>query len=169
MKFFNRTHYPATEPSCAGGKTTAEYGLELDADGNEHLKIIGERPIYEIIQAAAEGANISSIITRWRAGDTSVLDQAAGVYGDFTNIPDNLAESHRAIISAQNYFNSLPLSEREKYGMNLNIFLNSFVDSLNNPIVNSETPAAAAASAATPETITVDGVTYSINKEVAAQ
>lgn len=167
MKFFNRTHYPATEFACAGGKTTAEYGLELDADGNEHLKIIGERPIYEIIQAAAEGCNISSIITRWRAGDTSVLEQAAGVYGDFTNIPDNLAESHRAIISAQNYFNSLPLSEREKYGMNLNTFLGSFVDSLNNPIVNSETPAAAPA--ATPETITVDGVTYSINKEVAAQ
>ena len=161
MSFFSRSFYPARTFTPSGGKTTAEFALELDEDGNEHLVICGERPIYDIIQASAEGASISHIITRWRAGDESVLNKSAGIYGDFTNIPDNLAASQQAIINAQNIFNSLPLSEREKYGMNLTTFLHSIVKA-----PAAQTPEAQAPAAQTPaETITVDGVTYSIKQE----
>lgn len=167
---FSRTSYPPRDFAPSGGKTTPEYGLELDSDGYEHLSIIGERPIYDIIQASAEGASIAHIITRWRSGDESVLNQAAGIYGDFSNLPDNLAESHQAIINAQNLFNSLPLSEREKFGMNLTTFLHSFasmgaVPPAAQPVVEPAAQPSAQASATKPETITVDGVQYSIKQE----
>ena len=166
MSFFNRSFPPERFFTPSGGKTTAEFALELDQDGNEHLVICGERPIYDIIQASAEGASISHIITRWRAGDESVLNKSFGIYGDFTNIPDNLAASQQAIINAQNIFNSLPLSEREKYGMNLTTFLHSIVKAPAAQTPAAQTPAAQTPAAQTPaETITVDGVTYSIKQE----
>lgn len=169
MKFFSRTDKPGREFTPSGGKTSPEYALELDSEGNEHLVICGEVPNYDIIQASAEGASISHIITRWRAGDESVLNKASGVYGDFTNIPDNLAASQQAIINAQNLFNSLPLSEREKFGMNLTTFLHA-VSSGEFEFKSSDakvsiTPTAPTSSKPA-ETITIDGVKYSINQEV---
>lgn len=128
------------------------------------MVISGFKPIYEIIQSSRDGACISSIITRWRAGDTSVLEKSSGVYGDFTNIPSNLAECHRAIIKAQNIFNSLPLSEREKYNMNLNTFLFETCNSFKNEPPLS-TPSVSSDPVPPPESITIDGRTYNIMKD----
>ena len=167
MRFFNRSFYSERQPSPSGSKEIPEYTLELTSEGVEKLVVCGFRPIYEIIQSSREGACISSIIARWRAGDTSVLQQSAGVYGDFTNIPDNLAECHRAIIKAQNVFNSLPLSERERYNMNLNTFLAEAFNPMNHQTNVPVDPVSPAVSSP-PESITIDGRTYNIKKEGAS-
>lgn len=178
MKFFSRSFYPSTVPADSGEKTVPEYGLQLDIDGNERLVEIGRMPIYDIIQASAEGASIAHIITRWRAGDDSVLNAASGVYGDFTNLPSDLAESHQLIIKAQNTFNSLPLAVREQFAMNLSNFLHAVsLDPglLSNP---GSAPNHAPSSAPNPQsptqsptqspaqTMVIDGITYQIKDGV---
>lgn len=156
MKFFDRSYKPPVKKSPSGGKTCPEFGLQFDIDGNEHLVVIGERPIYEIIQASAEGACIANVISRWRAGDTSVLERSEGFYGDFTDFPENLADCHQAVIKAQNIFNSLPLETREKYGMNFNAFLRGVARGDFTPAPSPSEPQ---------ETIMVDGRRYTIDKE----
>ena len=167
MKFFSRSNRPPLYTSTSGGKTTPKYGLELNNNGQEVLSIIGEEPIYEKIQASTVGTNISELILRWRAGDDSVLDQAHGVFGDFTDIPSDLASSQRAIMKVQSFFNSLPLSEREKYNMNFSAYLSDMVNQTSVPSAPAAPAALAvpAAPAVPADTITVDGKTYKFVQE----
>ena len=170
MKFFNRSSYPTVKFSPSGSKVIEEYGLERDSEGNERLVVIGQKPIYEIIQASAEGAAISNIITRWRSGDDSVLHVSEGFYADITEIPSSLSEAHSALIKAQNTFNSLPLEVREQFGMNLGRFL-SHVSDPNFSFKPDPDPVSQPSSdplivPTPPEFIEVSGVSYKINKEV---
>lgn len=162
MKFFNRSCYPSVKFSPSGAKTVPEYGLERDFEGNQRLVVIGEKPVYEIIQASAEGAAISSIITRWRSGDDSVLHVSEGFFADITDFPSSLAESQNALIKAQNTFNSLPLEVRQHFGMNFSRFLNHVSD----PNFSFTSDVTSPSPSSPPDVIEVDGVSYKINKEV---
>lgn len=164
MKFFSRSDRPPLYSSTTGEKTTVKYGLEINSDGEEVLSIVGTEPIYEKIQANSIGTNISELILRWRAGDDSVLDQAHGVFGDFTDIPSDLASSQRAIMKVQSFFNSLPLSEREKYNMNFSSYLNDMVHKFNSPAAPAD-PETPPTPGTPPSTITVDGKTYTFVQE----
>lgn len=92
-------------------------------DGNIKLEIIGKEDTDEMIQSYAESCDISVILARASAGDTSVLNQRVGSYGDFTQMPKTFAEMLQLQIDANNMFNSLPVEIKKKFDNDANKFL----------------------------------------------
>lgn len=92
------------------------YSPVFDKDGIMHLEEAGTEDIYDMIQSHKDSVDIHLILKRYSAGDFAALSRAQGMYGDFTQAPKTFAEALNALIGAENYFISLPVKEREKYG-----------------------------------------------------
>lgn len=125
MEFYSRSNLPTTiaQPKCE--KIVATYGKEVAKDGSIKVVETGKTNIYEKIQASKDDTLIYNILDRFNAGDTSVLYQRQGSYGDFTQAPKTLVEAQQALINAENYFNSLPLEVRKEFNHSLSEFLAS--------------------------------------------
>lgn len=125
MEFFSRTNKPATiaQPKCE--KIVPTYGKEIDKDGKVHIVETGKTNLYEKIQACKDDTLIYNILDRFVAGDVSVLQKNQGVYADITEMPKTLAEAQQSLITAENYFNSLPLDVRAEFNHSFSEFLAS--------------------------------------------
>lgn len=84
-------------------------------DGQIILNETGKFDISEFINSYADSTDMSFILARLAAGDSSVLNVSQGFFGDASI----LSEDHRAaldtVISAQTYFDNLPKETREKF------------------------------------------------------
>ena len=125
MEYYSRINKPVTiaQPKCE--KIVPTYGKEIDKDGKVHIVETGKTNLYEKIQASKEDTLIYNILDRFNAGDISVLQARQGVYGDFTDAPKTLAEAQQSLITAENYFNSLPLDVRAEFNHSFSEFLAS--------------------------------------------
>lgn len=90
-------------------------------DGQIVLNETGKFDISEFINSYADSTDMSFILARLSAGDSSVLNVSQGFFGDSSI----LSHDHRAaldtVISAQTYFDNLPKETRDKFN-------DSFVD-----------------------------------------
>lgn len=121
LKFGDRIR-TITEP---GSMYKIVYGSKIDKKGNIIVEPKSKENWYEKIQADADASDINTILAKYTAGDTSVLNSKQGSYLDITNIPDNYADILNQINEAQNIFNSLPIEKKEKFEFNLNKFLST--------------------------------------------
>ena len=124
-EFYSRSNLPVTiaQPKCE--KIVPTYGKEIDKDGKVHIVETGKTNLYEKIQASKEDTLVYNILDRFNAGDVSVLQKNKGYYGDFTDMPKTLAEAQQSLITAENYFNSLPLDVRKEFNHSFSEFLSS--------------------------------------------
>lgn len=124
-EFYSRTNMPTTiaQPKCE--KIVPTYGEEIDKDGKVHVVETGKTNLYEKIQASKDETLVYNILDRFNAGDVSVLQKNQGYYGDFTDMPKTLAEAQQLLITAENYFNSLPLEVRKEFNHSFSEFLAS--------------------------------------------
>lgn len=76
-------------------------------DGTIHLSPSGTIDTDEHIEAQRASTELSVIISKYLAGDASVLNRYAPVYADLTEGPKNLAESMQALINAERAFDAL--------------------------------------------------------------
>lgn len=87
-------------------------------DGQITLNETGKFDIAEFIESYAETTDMSFILSRLAAGDSSVLNVQHGFYGDSSF----LSHDHRAaldtVISAQTYFDNLDKETRDKFNDN---------------------------------------------------
>ena len=111
--------------SNPGSRFKTLYAPRFDDNGVMELVENGRENLYEFIQSHKESTDIHVLLDRYQRGDESVLSRRQGLYGDFTQMPNTYAEALNAMISAENYFNGLPVETRAKFGHSFQQFLAS--------------------------------------------
>ncbi len=84
-------------------------------DGQIVLNETGKFDISEFINSYADTTDMSFILSRLAAGDSSVLNVSQGFYGDSSILPDDHRAALDTVISAQTYFDNLPQETRDKF------------------------------------------------------
>lgn len=116
----------ATRKRCrinSGDRMKQEYQPVYNRAGVWHLEETKKTSLYLSIQSYAASCDINIIMARYRNGETDVLQQIQGVYGDFSNVPTNYADLMNAKLTAENLFNSLSAEVREKYNNSVTQFM----------------------------------------------
>lgn len=108
-----------------GDSVKVLYSPVFDKNGVMELEESGREDLYAYIQSFKDSVDIHQILKRYEDGDPTVLARVQGAYGDFTNMPSTYAEALNAMISAENYFNGLPVEVRAKFGHSFQQFLAS--------------------------------------------
>lgn len=120
--------------TCSGSSEKVVFTQILNERG-EHVLV--ERPsekysLYYEIQKHADECDINCIIARYMNGDINALNKVQGMYGDFVVVPNSYREYLDAALKAEMIFNSLPASDRAKYG-SVEQFIMSF-DHVERPV-----------------------------------
>lgn len=114
VEFFTRYNRPVTLISPTGDEYDKKYRIVIDERGHKVLKQDGKTNRYEKIQAHAEETSIEVILKRSEL-DPTVLYKRAGQYGDFTEMPQSLAEAQQMMIDLRHTFERLPVDVRKKF------------------------------------------------------
>lgn len=104
------------------------YTSQLREDGEIELIPSGKEDLYASIQSHKDSCDIHVLLARYRNGDVDALSRVQGAYGDFTEMPGTYAELLNALIAGENYFNSLPVEVKEKFGHSFEKFMVSMDD-----------------------------------------
>lgn len=99
-----RTRY-YTNP---GSSIKVTYGLHYGKKGEMELVEKGKVNLYDEIQSHADSVDIHVVLKRFANGETDVLNQRPGAYGDFSNMPRSFADVLNHINDAEQTFNRLP-------------------------------------------------------------
>lgn len=84
-------------------------------DGQIILNETGKFDIAEFINSYAETTDMSYILARLAAGDSSVLNVSQGFFGDASILADDHRAALDTVMSAQTYFDNLPKETRDKF------------------------------------------------------
>lgn len=125
-----RTQYQPRKRVVAnpGQREKVLWSPVFDKDGSFDLKESGREDLYASIQSHAESVDIHVILERFARGDVSALSKVQGIYGDFTTVPKTYAELLNSVIQGEQYFLSLPVEVRAKFGHDFNKWLVSMDD-----------------------------------------
>lgn len=127
MKIFTLGNPGPSETTPSGSPEAKTYKMCLDREtGHKTLVEDGKTNLYARIQEAAESCDINRIVARALEGDTEALNRVSGTYMDCTNMPSTLADMHQLIMDAHNEFDSLPLEIRERFGQDVNAYINEY-------------------------------------------
>lgn len=116
-KFFNNDIY--TDP---GNPYHVIYSPKVLKDGSIDLVESGVEDTDEIIQSFKESTDIRMILSRVANGETELLNEKNGIFGDFTGMPKTYAEALQLHIDANRLFNSLPVELKQKFDNDENKF-----------------------------------------------
>lgn len=94
---------------------------------NGELKLVesGKDDIKAMINSFRDSTDMTFILQRLAVGDTSVLSQRPGVFGDFTQMPTTYAEALQLVIDGRREFDSLPLNVKNLFNNDFRQFLAS--------------------------------------------
>lgn len=94
---------------------------------NGELKLVesGKDDIKAMINSFRDSTDMSFILQRLAVGDTSVLNQRPGIFGDFTQMPTTYAEALQLVIDGRREFDSLPLDVKNSFNNDFRQFLAS--------------------------------------------
>lgn len=108
---------------CASGDTLVPvYAPKVKADGSIEVVASGYEDLNAFIQSFKESTDIAFILAKLANGDTSVLHQKQGMYGDFTKMPQTFAEVLQFQIDAGRAFDRLPVDIKQKFDNDVNKF-----------------------------------------------
>lgn len=108
-----------------GSREKQLYSPIYDDRGVLHLRETGKHDLYAEIQSHRDSVDIHVLLARYRNGDTEALQRIQGAYGDFTQMPTTFAEALNTLIAAEQYFQSLPVDVRSRFGHDFNRFIAS--------------------------------------------
>ena len=117
MRYSEKTYY-----SNPGNPIHVIYSPIVDKNGNVELKATGKENTDDIIQSYAESCDIKNILKRVGEGNLDLLNQRVGQYGDFTKLPNTLAEALQMQINSKMLFESLPVEVKQKFDNDSNKF-----------------------------------------------
>lgn len=123
-------NYVSDVKSKVGSRYHTLYTSKL-VDGTIQLVASGQEDIYNYIQSHKDSVNINNILAKFANGDSSVLSRRQGMFGDFTKVPNSFADALNSVILGRQYFESLSLEDRQKFGNSFETFLTA----LDNPEV----------------------------------
>ena len=108
---------PAALPNNPGNRFEPEYKERYNDRGQPYLEKVGEVDTYEKIQSYKDECDVMAILSRYAAGDESVLAKP-GWYIDTSRLPQTYTEYMNLMNEKREEFNQLPLSIRQAFGMN---------------------------------------------------
>lgn len=108
-----------------GEKVIPVYGPKVKPDGTITVVEVGKTDLNAYIQAQKESTDMAFILAKLANGDTSVLNQRQGFYGDFTQMPKSFAEMLQYQIDAKEAFDHLPIDVKAKFNNDVNQFMAS--------------------------------------------
>lgn len=108
---------PVALPNEPGNRFESEYKERYDDRGQPYLEKVGEVDTYEKIQSYKDECDVMAILSRYAAGDESVLAKP-GWYIDTSKLPKTYTEYMNLMNEKREEFNQLPLSIRQAFGMN---------------------------------------------------
>ena len=113
-----------------GSRVKPLYRARRQENGLIELERTGDYDLYEEIQSHRESCELTSILRRFANGETEVLSRTQGMYGDFSSFPKSYAELLNRLIEGKAMFESLPLEERQRFGNDFGLWLQSFDDTV---------------------------------------
>lgn len=108
---------PLALPNEPGNRFEPEYKERYDDRGQPYLEKVGEVDTYEKIQSYKDECDVMAILSRYAAGDESVLAKP-GWYIDTSKLPQTYTEYMNMMNEKREQFNQLPLNIRQAFGMN---------------------------------------------------
>lgn len=114
---------PARFYSEPGTRIKTIYGPKFDDRGVMYLTELGKHNLYAEIQSHAQSVDIHVLLALYHNGDKEALSRVQGAYGDFTEMPTTFAEALNAMIGAEQYFNSLPVEVKDRFGQSFHRFM----------------------------------------------
>lgn len=121
------------------------YSAKVEKDGSVSLIKVGEENIQEKIDAAKDSTDIATIVAYYnQTGDESVLKRYVPVFGDFSKLPNSLAEFLQLRIDSENFFNALPSEIKKEFDNDSNKFFaqageKEWIEKLQ-PVINPSDP-----------------------------
>lgn len=133
---------PNSFVSNPGNRYKKNYIGDVQQNGMIELHETGKDDLWALHNACKDDADINVIVARFCAGDVSVLSRRQGFFGDFSDMPKNLAEFMSAGAASQDAYNKLPDDLKEKFP-DFQSWLNSlsngeFIDVLKNRGVDTQ-------------------------------
>lgn len=131
--------------SCPGRKTRPKYSAYCLENGTIELEECGTEYIYDDIQSYADSCDINLILARYAAGETDIISRVQGFYADVADMPDSYIGMFNLVNKGEEFFNSLPAEEKQKFNnsfpeflsaLNTPDFLDHFVEQSENSIEN---------------------------------
>lgn len=111
----NKTYWGSCPPASvtpSGDKLRPVFNW--NKEGTALVKT-GEVDIQADIDAAAVGITPYEIIDRMtKTGDSTPLEASKGVYGDASNIPDNISDINRLSLDAKSQLDAIEAAEKAK-------------------------------------------------------
>nr|DAM15700.1 MAG TPA: Scaffold protein [Microviridae sp.] len=108
---------PLALPNEPGNRFEPEYKERYNDRGQPYLEKVGEVDTYEKIQSYKDECDVMAILSRYAAGDESVLAKP-GWYIDTSKLPQTYTEYMNMMNEKKEQFNQLPLNIRQAFGMN---------------------------------------------------
>lgn len=112
--------------SNPGTNKHIDYVSKIEKDGTVSLKENGFYDTDEMIESHRASTELSTLISRYKNGDLSALNQVNGFYADVSDAPKNLAEAMQYVLNAENIFNALPVDKKKIYGSDFRKWLADF-------------------------------------------
>lgn len=109
---------PPALPNEPGNRFEPEYKERYDDRGQPYLEKVGEVDTYEKIQSYKDECDVMAILSRYAAGDESVLAKP-GWYIDTSKLPQTYTEYLNLMKEKREQFDQLPLAIRAKFNMNV--------------------------------------------------
>lgn len=116
---------PNSFVSSSGDSFHIRYSPRVLETGEIKLVESGKDDIKAMINSFRDSCDMSFILQRLAVGDTSVLNQRVGMFGDFTQMPTTYAEALQLVIDARREFNALPLDVKNSFNNDYRQFLAS--------------------------------------------
>uniref|UniRef100_A0AAU8B673 Internal scaffolding protein n=1 Tax=Dulem virus 206 TaxID=3145683 RepID=A0AAU8B673_9VIRU len=107
---------PPRVASNPGSEWETEYKERYDENGHPYLVETGKVNVYEKIQSYRDECEIQSILSRYAAGDQTVMNRP-GYYIDTTVLPQSYSEYFNMVQEQREKFNKLPLEIRKQFDM----------------------------------------------------
>lgn len=108
--------------SPAGDRMQQLYKAVLQDDGTFDLVPDGVENLYEKIQSYKESCLVENILKRYQNGETDVLNQVQGFYGDYNDFPDSPRAALQMVLDGQSLFENLPPDQKDKFDNDFNKF-----------------------------------------------
>lgn len=105
------------------------HGKILD-DGTIQLVTDRLEDTDKIIDSFRQQTDIHTIMARVAAGETNLLNQKQGFFGDVTELPKTYAEMLDLMHRGQQFFDKLPIEVKNKYNNDFNQFFARFDEAM---------------------------------------
>lgn len=106
---------PNSFVTCPGDEFHIVYSSVLNEDGTIELVPTAKDSIQEHINSFASQTDMHFILAQLKNGNTSVINRAPMMFGDFTDVPKSYAHALQMVIDGRAAFEALPLDVRNKF------------------------------------------------------